>query len=282
MSEPVTEFVVRRILVALDASAQSLAALNAAVVLAAELGADIEGLFVEDANLVRIAMLPGARRVLFPSAAEEPLDSTLMEHELKALAHRAQRSLAMMAERYGIRWSFRVVRGKVSVEILSAASGSDLLTVGRCGWSLARRMQLGSTAQNAAINAPGALLLVKRPLAANRPVMVIFDGSSSAQQALKAAIRFARALQSRLTVFLLPDTPQDVKPLISQAIHHMKGKEVEADLRPLFATDALQLADAIESEAGGLLVLGRQYKHLAENQIQNLVRLVSNPVLLLR
>jgi hypothetical protein len=55
-----------------------------------------------------------------------------------------------------------------------------------------------------------------------------------------------------------------------------------ADFRPLFAPDALRLADAIESEAGGLLVLGRQYKHLAENEIQNRVRLVSNPVLLVR
>jgi nucleotide-binding universal stress UspA family protein len=282
MSEPVTEFVVRRILVALDASAQSLAALNAAVILAAELGADIEGLFVEDANLVQIAMLPVARRVLFPSAADEPLDSTLMEHELKALARRAQRSLAMMAERYGIRWSFRVLRGKVTVEILSAATGSDLLTVGRCGWSLARRMQMGSTAQNAAIHAPGALLLVKQPLAASRPVMVLFDGSPPALQALKAAARFARALQTRLTVFLLPDTPREVQPLVSQVIRHMKGKEVEADFQPLFATDALQLADAIESEAGGLLVLGRKCKRLREEEIQNLVRLIDNPVLLLR
>ena len=282
MSEPVTEFVVRRILVALDASAQSLAALKTAVLLAAELGADIEGLFVEDANLVRIATLPVSRRVLFPSAADEPLDSSLMEHELKALARRAQRSLATMAEQYGIRWSFRVVRGKVTVEILSAASGSDLLTVGRCGWSLTRQLELGSTAQHAAIHAPRALLLVKRPIALDRPVMLLFDGSPLAEQALKAAIRFARALQDNLTVFLLPDTGQDVKPLMARAALLMEGEDVGADFRPLFATDALRLADAIESEAGGLLVLARQYKHVAENDVQNLVRLVSNPVLLVR
>jgi nucleotide-binding universal stress UspA family protein len=282
MSEPVTEFVVRRILVALDASAQSLAALKTAVLLAAGLGADLEGLFVEDANLVRIATLPVARRVLFPSAADEPLDSSLMEHELKALARRAQRSLATMAEQYGIRWSFRVVRGKVTVEILSAASGSDLLTVGRCGWSLARKMELGSTAQHAATSAPRALLLVKRPLAVDRPVMVLFDGSSLAEQSLKVAIRFASTFQSRLTVFLLPDNPQDAKPLMGRSAQLMKGEGIEVIFRPLFGTGALRLADAIESEDGGLLVLGRQYRHLDENEVQNLLRLVSNPVLLLR
>ena len=282
MSEPVTEFVVRRILVALDASTQSLAALKTAVMLAAQLGADIEGLFVEDVNLMRVAMLPVARRVLYPSATEEPLDRSRMERELKVLARRAQMSLAAMAERSGVRWTFRVVRGKVTVEILAAASESDLLTVGRSGWSLTRKMHLGSTAQNAAVHAPKALLLVKRPLGLDRPVTVLFDGSPLAEQALKAATRFARALQSRLTVFLVTDSHQHANTLVRQAIALMKAKDVEANFRAVFATDALQLADAIESEAGGLLIIGRHYKRLSENTIQNLVRLVSNPVLLVR
>lgn len=281
MSEPVTEFVVRRILVALDASTQSLAALKTAVMLAAQLGADIEGLFVEDVNLMRVAMLPVARRILYPSATEEPLDRSRMERELKVLARRAQISLAAMAERSGVRWTFRVVRGKVTVEILAAASESDLLTVGRSGWSLTRKMHLGSTAQNAAVLAPKALLLVKRPLGLDRPVAVLFDGSPLAEQALRAATRFARALQSRLTVFLVTDSRQHAETLMRQAIPLMK-EDVEAIFRAVFATDALQLADAIESEAGGLLIVGRHYKRLSENTIQNLVRLVSNPILLVR
>ncbi len=282
MSEPATEFVVRRILIALDTSTQSLAALKAAVTLAAELGADLEGLFVEDANLMRIANLPVARRVLFPSAAEEPLDSSRMERELKALARRAQRSLAAMAENSGIHWTFRVVRGKVPVEILAAASESDLLTVGRSGWSVARRMQLGSTAQNAAMNAPKALLLVKQPLDFDRPVVVLFDGSPLAEQALRAAARFAGAFQSHLTIFILAESPENAKTLMRRATHLLKADEIEASFRPVFAAGALQLADAIESEAGGLLVLCRQYGRVSENEIQELLRRVGNPVLLVR
>ena len=282
MSEPVTEFVVRRILVALDASTQSIAALKTAVTVAAELGADLEGLFVEDINLMRIATLPIARRILYPSATEEPLDSTMMEHELKVLARQAQKSLATLAERSGIRWSFRVVRGKVTVEILAAASESDLLTVGRSGWSLARKMTLGSTAQNAAINAPKALLLVKRPLAVDRPVMVLFDGSPLAEQALKAATRFAGAFQGRLTVFLVTDSPQNAKKLERQAARFIKPKEIQAKFRPVFTTDTFYLAGVLESEAAGLLVLARQYERLPENEIQHLIRLVGNPVLLVR
>lgn len=282
MSEPAPEFVVRRILVALDASAQSVAALKAAVILAAKLRADIEGLFVEDANLIRIATLPAARRMVFPSATEEPVDRSLMERELKVLALRARRSLAMLADPFGIRWSFRVVRGKVTVEVLTAATGSDLLTVGKSGWSLARRMQLGSTAENAAINAPKALLLVKQPLALDRPVVALFDGSPLAEQALKAAVWFAVDFQVRLTVFLAADSPQSAKSLERQAAPLIRAKGVKIRFRPLFVTDALRVADALESEAGGLLILGRQFNFLPEKEIQNLLRLVSSPILLVR
>ncbi|MEJ2008599.1 MAG: universal stress protein [Acidobacteriota bacterium] len=282
MSEPVAEFVVRRILVALDASTQSLAALKTAVTLAAELGADLEGLFVEDINLMRVAMLPVARRILYPTGTEEPFDSSHMERELKLLARQAQESLATLAERFGIRWSFRVARGKVNVEILAAASESDLLTVGRSGWSLARRMQLGSTAQDAAINAPKALLLVKRPLAIDRPVMTVFDGSPLSEQVLKAATHLASAFQSRLAVLLIADSPQNARKLERQAARIIKLKAIPVKFRPIYTTDTLYLADAVESEAGGLVVLGRRYEQVSENEIQNLIRMIGNPVLLVR
>ncbi len=282
MSEPATEFVVRRILVALDASAQSLAALEAAVVVAGGLGAEIEGLFVEDINLMRLAMLPVARHILYPSAAEEPFSRSLIEHELKALARRAQRSLALMAGRSGIRWSFRVVRGKVAVEIMAAASGSDLLTVGKSGWSLARRMQLGSIAESAAVHAPKALLLVKQPLAVNRPVIALFDGSPLAEHALKAANRFGCTFPCPLTVFLATDSPQKANSLARQVVRVINAKGAQPKFRLLLATGALHLADAVESEAGGLLVLARSYERLPEKTIQHLIRLVSNSVLLVR
>ena len=53
MNEDVTA--IRRILVALDSSPHSMAALETAVELAANLGARIIGLFVEEANLLRAA-----------------------------------------------------------------------------------------------------------------------------------------------------------------------------------------------------------------------------------
>ena len=54
---------VRRILVAVDASHHSIAALEAAVELATRFQAELLGLYVEDINLLRLAQLPFGREV---------------------------------------------------------------------------------------------------------------------------------------------------------------------------------------------------------------------------
>lgn len=61
---------IRRILVALDTSPSSQAALEAAVALAERLNAEVCGLFVEDVDLLRVAESPYAREILYPSAEE--------------------------------------------------------------------------------------------------------------------------------------------------------------------------------------------------------------------
>ncbi|HSL81665.1 MAG TPA: universal stress protein, partial [Thermoanaerobaculia bacterium] len=56
-AEPGRDRTIRRILVALDASADSAAALEAATALAALFGAELQGLYVEDLNFVRLPEL---------------------------------------------------------------------------------------------------------------------------------------------------------------------------------------------------------------------------------
>ncbi len=54
---------IQRILLALDASPQSVAALDTATELAGRLGAELTGLFVEDTDLLRMAALPFAAEI---------------------------------------------------------------------------------------------------------------------------------------------------------------------------------------------------------------------------
>ena len=102
-----------RILVALDASTHSLAALEEAAALASRLKAEVMGLFVEDINLLRLATSPMARQIGLPSAIGEEIDSAMIESGLRAQASQARAALAAAAGRAGVNWSFRTVRGRV-------------------------------------------------------------------------------------------------------------------------------------------------------------------------
>ena len=80
------EIVIQRILVALDASPHSQAALDAAATLAARVSAELQGLFIEDVNLLRLAELPFAREVGSFTATHRRLDARDLERDKQAPA----------------------------------------------------------------------------------------------------------------------------------------------------------------------------------------------------
>ena len=140
-------FPVRRLWVALDASSHSLAALEAAVRIAARLDAELAGLFVEDEDLLRWSRLPIGRAVDPVSAKARSVDAPTVEQELRAQAGRARRALEAAAQRERVRWSFRVVRGRVGRALAEAVGELDLLALGRSSWARSSGGRLGSTAR---------------------------------------------------------------------------------------------------------------------------------------
>jgi nucleotide-binding universal stress UspA family protein len=196
----VDEAAVRRILVALDASRTSIDALGAAAALAARLGAELAGLFVEDENLLRLAGLPVARQISVHGGAGRPVAG--IEGELRALAARAREAVAAAAAPHRISWSFRVARGQVAGEVVSAAGEADLLVVGWAGHRVAGRRGPGETARAAAARAPAPVLILTRGLEVGRPLLVAWDGSPGAERALDFAARLEAAGLGTLTLLL--------------------------------------------------------------------------------
>jgi hypothetical protein len=117
----------RRIVIGLDAGPRGRAAIEAAARLAARTQAELVCLFVEDVDLLRLAGLPFAREVGYPSAALRPLDVAAMERALRATAQEVQRTLTAIAARAPLNWSFRVARGTVLHELRAAAAGGDIV-----------------------------------------------------------------------------------------------------------------------------------------------------------
>jgi nucleotide-binding universal stress UspA family protein len=244
---------ITRILVAVDASPPSLAALEAAAELAASLRAELLGLYIEDINLLRAADSPFAREVGLFSGSIRELDSQRLQRQLRSQANRVRRRLSQLAERAQIRWSFRVTRGVIDTELLSAASDVDLVILGRAGWSGKRR--LGSTAQAMASQAPKPALL-HAPRAAHKPaVLVVYDGSQIAQKALTTAAHLVLGQEGFLSVAIIAGDHEDARRLQIEVALWLHSRDLQARYRWLFEVDEEKVQKLMAAEGECMLIL---------------------------
>jgi nucleotide-binding universal stress UspA family protein len=272
---------IRRILVALDASAQSLAAVDAAVELAARLEAELLGLFVEDVELLRLAESPYARELLYFSAKEAPLSRATMEARLRAQSEQARKALGTAAERSQVPWTFRIVRGRVTQEILAAAAEADLLAMGRIGWSFGPLARLGSSALGVVTSAIPVLLVSEEGLPPDVKLVVYYDGSTAAQRSLLAAVQLGKPEKNIITVLLsAPDRDRALK-MRDEVNALLEGKEIEVRYREIDPGDEMSLFRALKAEQPGSLVLGGRELLKKLQSIGALQREIEAPLLLL-
>jgi nucleotide-binding universal stress UspA family protein len=265
---------IRRILVALDASASGMAALEATAAFASRMEAQLLGLFVEDINLLRLAALPFAREVSFLSARTRRLGGAEMERALRAQAALAQAALIAAAEREGVNCSFRVVRGEMIAELLAAAHEADLVAIGvtRPG-----DRRAASTVHGMVGTAPGSLLLLPADARIRPPVMAIYDGSAASMKALVVAQRLAQMDGGMLTL-LISGGAAHVRQEVAE---QLAGSGLVVRYHALSDLDIPELVQSIRKEAVGTLVLGGDIG-LKRGTLQHFLERIDCAVLLVR
>jgi nucleotide-binding universal stress UspA family protein len=202
---------IRRILLAIDGSPHSLAAMQAAVDLSAGLDAELIAVFVEDLNLLRMAQLPIASEVSHYTASIHRLKPERIRRQLKAQAAQARSALARQARLQRVAWEFLVLRGDISLELLAKAEGADLMILGKAGWSRGRRV--GSTTRLVIRDAPSFVLILQHGAHWARPVVLVHDGSPSSQRGLDVAQVLAEQSGQPLTVMIVARKDADALDL---------------------------------------------------------------------
>jgi nucleotide-binding universal stress UspA family protein len=241
----------RRILVALDASRPSLAALEAAANLAARLQADLAGLFIEDVDLINLAALPFSKDLPALSRTGRSLDPDLMQREIRCKAAVARRSIARAAEARHLQWTFRVVRGRVDAELLAAAEGTDLIAVGKSVRALSHEIRMGRTARAVAHQTHCSILFVAPgDVARDRSIAALYDGSEPTARSLAVAAQLAGREGGKLVVLVLAEAGADPAARERQAAELIRNLGVAAAIRP--AGDLLR---TLRAEGVGLVVL---------------------------
>ncbi|HYA38004.1 MAG TPA: universal stress protein [Candidatus Methylomirabilis sp.] len=269
---------IRRILVALDASISGLSALEAAVTLASRLEADLIGLFVEDADLLKLAALPFAREVGFPSASRRRLGSAEMERSLRAQASRAEAALIAAAERQSVRCSFRVVRGQVTERVLEAATEVDLLAVGR---AQAQAWRAGSTAHVIVGAASRSVLLLSPGAPVRPPVAVVYDGSAESARALLLAQRVVQPESNTLTIMVIAADANNASRLRKQASGLLEGRGFTAVYITVLDADASGIGQTARRLGVGTLVLAADLR-LKPAALEELLMRLDCAVILVR
>lgn len=280
MSEQDEGLTIRRILIALDTSHHSLAALRAAARLAGSLDAELHGLFVEDINLLRVASLPMARELQFPFAAHARMSPERMRRQLRAQASQARRALASICRRQQIEWTFQVVSGGVSSKVLEEAAKADLLCLGRISRPVMQRPGLGSTARAAVTRAQRCVLLISHGTRIRPPVVVAYDGSSGAEPALLLASRLTRALGGFLSILVPADAPRSPEEIQEEIARRLDGENLMIRYRQMVGAGVIRLLSALQTEGCGILVLSRAI--LPPDDIGELMDAVECPVLLVQ
>ncbi len=246
---------IRRILVALDASTNSRVALAAAIGLAETFKSEIEGLFIEDINLFRLAELPFSREVRFAEVGLQQLEQESIQRRLRARAAILKRELTDMAAEHDVPSSFRVIRGPVSQELLAAALESDLLALGRIGQTILRRSHLGSTARMVVERASSVVLLTTPEMVVG-PIIALYDGSPTANRLLHLAATLAER-SGDLRVLVWAATDDEAFERRQQAVEILAPLRVQAQFQHLSGDNPLLVLEWVNRQKGSLLVLGR-------------------------
>lgn len=279
----VPERPLRRILIALDASPHSEAALNEAVQLAAHFEAELRGLFVEDINLLRSADLPMAREVQSFVLPARTMNRGRIRRQLRRQAERAEQLLQAATRRAEVKSSFEVVRGRVTRTLLEAAADADLIALGKTSSGRSSRRKLGSTARSVLRQAPRSVLVLREAARPDQSVLVYYDGTDTAESALQLAVALVRMGRPRPLVVLLPADDADEIQRLRDAVTERYSHTVPSlHVRPLTNVEAARLATVAHAKEYGLVVLPAGAPPLEDANLQELLYDLDRPMLVVR
>ena len=240
------------VLVLLDTSPASEAALESAARLARRHQLQLVALFVEDQDLIASAGHGFTREISLLSGQARPFDREILLARLARQRAQIEARLASLDRQGHLRWRLDVVTGPVIENIRQAARAAEWVVLGKAGWSAARGGRLGTTARQLIETTQSRLLLWEERIPAPRATIVALIGDPKASAAvMETARQLALATDRDLRLLLLPGaTPP---PPSTTAMEH-PANSVEA-----LAGQGLEpLRRALRDQPSAALVLDDQ------------------------
>jgi hypothetical protein len=251
----------RRIAVTLDAFDLNVIALDQAARLAERMGARLEGIFVEDIDLLQLAELPFLREIRRSSRSVTAMNPLRMEQEFRVLARRAERLLGEQAARHNVAWSFRIWRGSIDAELLDAVMEVDILALSRLGSALTR----GHPAR-----------------AGHNAIAVMYGDSEAAARALETAAGMAAEQKAGLNILLPPAGNIDTAVLQQALVSRLGEQAGVVQFITLTDISLASLLEALADSGSAALVLQRDHELLQAPTLRQCLNSLNCPLLVVR
>jgi hypothetical protein len=194
---------IKRVVISLDAVSESDPAIDTAARLAARWRVPLHGVFVEDEELIGLAGLPFARQVTLATGLE-PLTKDHVEDHFRAFAARLRGELAAAAARYGVAWSFEVMRGPLAAAALGGEH--DFVVAGAGTRPVGKHFRVASRWWSLTTIVAHPFLLAKRQWETGGSVFALLRRRGpQAARMLEIAAQIAGISKATLTVAGPPD-----------------------------------------------------------------------------
>jgi len=202
------------IVVAINAARRCGETLELAAALAAKVGAELEVVFVEDVNLLRLADLPVTREVDRLSGMAREMDSGRMLRALHCEVQQLRREISRLGKTTSVRSTVRVVRGHYLTEALMASARVEVTFVHGARRALSGEHLGGAPARWVTA---GPVAAASRRMRGKKVLWVLFDGSPAGARALKVALMLAGTLAGDVVVLVPGGSAAEIEVRKQQA-----------------------------------------------------------------
>lgn len=258
------------VIVALDPERPTGAAVRAALALAGGQPLRLQGLYVQEEDLLKLGGIPGLAEIEFATGLARQLSAELIEEALRTRADLVRRAFLAAAAGSGVPHSFTVVRGRLLDELIRASAAAQLLVIGLGAERFGRRhwlhRHLGRLLERWTLD----LAVVREQAGPGRAVVAVAGSAPAFGNVSAIAARIART--ERLDQLLLTARGAAAGTLIStSAVRHRTLRRFHAE----------EVAEVLWVERASAVILSRSDPALSRRFIERLVETAPCTVMLL-
>ncbi|MEE4216949.1 MAG: hypothetical protein V2I48_05020 [Xanthomonadales bacterium] len=229
--------------------------------LATDRDIEMQGVFLEEADVQRAAELPFVQELCRVTFAVREFDNDKFEHALALRVRTARRALAVLAERAGVHHTFRNVRGSAVTMLGEAVSESDITVFEPARLRVA-----------AAIAPP--------PGTRRRRIAALITDRESASEVLRVAVSLAEEDTRKISVMLAPGKGVETDDLLDCSRGLLPG--MPASVRLIGPGDKDRLALTLRELLATILIAPATDEMINEKMLRFFRERVRCPVCLVR